>query len=395
MYAPAFGRSPSREGVSFLEEEGPVLLARQYQTESPATAAVTAPAAASPRHAHTGEDEDDSLAVVFSANTGAGRAHTPQRLNRTHTPQRLRSSSILHTAPAPVQQVSREGEARRQPLGRRKQRRWENDNLLGVEKFLRGRHAHEEGEAEHLTVSHPWRSSLGDLVSDPRAAEVRESIRKGMQPTAQRNGAGGGSSKSGARRFAGGKWEDAEERFLLVERRLRDIVVKALRSSALLTFVEGLESLLEGFSQGKAAPTNMPPGLRSALASLPTVEDAAAVPEAKGGSATLLVPLGPSPFHRLLLHALCQYRKLRSRSEETSHGRIVRVTIPASRTAFAVPAATLTEFVVQTRLRTGDSSSSSSNGGNTVSQASPRVVESRCGPQRPRASLATPVPSMA
>lgn len=26
------------------------------------------------------------------------------------------------------------------------------DNLLGVEKFLRGRHAHEEGEAEHLTV---------------------------------------------------------------------------------------------------------------------------------------------------------------------------------------------------------------------------------------------------
>lgn len=27
------------------------------------------------------------------------------------------------------------------------------DNLLGVEKFLRGRHAHDEGEAAHLTVS--------------------------------------------------------------------------------------------------------------------------------------------------------------------------------------------------------------------------------------------------
>ena len=27
------------------------------------------------------------------------------------------------------------------------------DNLLGVEKFLRGRHALEEGEAEHLTAS--------------------------------------------------------------------------------------------------------------------------------------------------------------------------------------------------------------------------------------------------
>lgn len=42
---------------------------------------------------------------------------------------------------------------------------------------------------------------------------------------------------------------DAEERFLLVERRLRDIVVRALRSSALLSFVVGLETLLEGFAE--------------------------------------------------------------------------------------------------------------------------------------------------
>ena len=42
---------------------------------------------------------------------------------------------------------------------------------------------------------------------------------------------------------------DAEERFLLVERRLRDIVVRALRSSALLSFVVGLEALLEGFAK--------------------------------------------------------------------------------------------------------------------------------------------------
>lgn len=34
------------------------------------------------------ELEDDSLDVVFSADTGAGRAHTPQRLNRSNTPQR-------------------------------------------------------------------------------------------------------------------------------------------------------------------------------------------------------------------------------------------------------------------------------------------------------------------
>lgn len=42
---------------------------------------------------------------------------------------------------------------------------------------------------------------------------------------------------------------DAEERFLLVERRLRDIVVRALRNPALVGFVEGLESLLGEFTQ--------------------------------------------------------------------------------------------------------------------------------------------------
>lgn len=70
MYAPAYGCSPP--------EDGPFLVARHYGTEGVSDG----------DNRHTGEDEDDSLAVVFSADTGAGRAHTPQRMNRTHTPQR-------------------------------------------------------------------------------------------------------------------------------------------------------------------------------------------------------------------------------------------------------------------------------------------------------------------
>lgn len=57
----------------------------------------------------------------------------------------------------------------------------------------------------------------------------------------------------------------------------------------------------------------MPEALRSALASRPRVEAEAGKPVGVRGA--LLVPLGPSPFHRLLLHALCQYRRLHSRSE--------------------------------------------------------------------------------
>ncbi|CAM9394754.1 unnamed protein product [Pylaiella littoralis] len=398
MDVPAYGRSPPQEEAVSFAEDVPFLVARHDRTHwiedsnsgRGPNNVVAAVEDITPRKGTTtttlpGEEEDDSLAVVFSSDTGAGRAHTPQRLNRTHTPQRLRSSSFLHTAVAPVQQSSatRAGaETRRQPLGRRKQRRWENDNLLGVEKFLRGRHAHDEGEAAHLTVSHPWRSSLADLVSDQNkstaAEEVRESIRRGVQPRAPQSGGEGRSSSSGWRRYAGGQWEDAEERFLLVERRLRDIVVRALRSSALLTFVRGLETLLEGFVQGKQVPSELPAALRSALASRPTVELATGESAADAG-ATLLVPVGPSPFHRLLLHALCQYRKLRSRSEETSHGRIVRVTIPTSGTILGVLDASLTDFVLETRLRTGDGSRGADAGRGTVSQASAGAAATRCG----------------
>lgn len=79
MYAPAFESSPLREGVSF--DEGPLLVARHGINNNTGDGV----AAVGDRR---GEDEDDSVALVFSADTGAGRAHTPQRLNRTGTPQR-------------------------------------------------------------------------------------------------------------------------------------------------------------------------------------------------------------------------------------------------------------------------------------------------------------------
>ncbi len=82
-------------------------------------------------------DEYDSLRT--SGNTA--RKHMYHDQPPSHTSQssrrvachacRLRSSGFLHTAAAPVQLLQPSaskggGEAKRQPLGRRKQRRWEN-----------------------------------------------------------------------------------------------------------------------------------------------------------------------------------------------------------------------------------------------------------------------------
>ena len=55
------------------------------------------------------------------------------------THDRRRSSGLIHTVAAPVQQapaVRGGGEARRQPLGRRKQRRWENGEVATNNKLM-------------------------------------------------------------------------------------------------------------------------------------------------------------------------------------------------------------------------------------------------------------------
>ena len=84
MFATTFDRSTARDGVAF--DEGPHLIARHadaYNSNGKGDAAVEVLT-----HAREDDDVDDSVAMVFSADTGAGRAHTPQRLNRTNTPQR-------------------------------------------------------------------------------------------------------------------------------------------------------------------------------------------------------------------------------------------------------------------------------------------------------------------
>lgn len=94
MYAPAFERSPAKDGVAF--DEGPHLIERHGHDDDNSSGAVVEEVVA---RAGGQEEEDDSVAMVFSADTGAGRAHTPQRLNRTNTPQRYVRDGIISSCP--------------------------------------------------------------------------------------------------------------------------------------------------------------------------------------------------------------------------------------------------------------------------------------------------------
>jgi hypothetical protein len=106
---------------------------------------------------------------------------------------------------------------------------------------------------------------------------------------------------------------EAEQRFALIEKRLRDVVTQALRSDSysLGAFLQELETVLQQFLAAHTAPvhTELSPEFAKALRAPISVDS-------KG---CLCVALQDSPFHRLLLHAVCQYYGLHSKSVSSSN----------------------------------------------------------------------------
>jgi hypothetical protein len=107
---------------------------------------------------------------------------------------------------------------------------------------------------------------------------------------------------------------EAEQRFALIEKRLRDVVTQSLRSDSysLAAFLQELESVLQQFNTAHSAPVH------SELSS--EFVKALRAPITVDSKGCLCVALQDSPFHRLLLHAVCQYYGLHSKSVSSSSG---------------------------------------------------------------------------
>ncbi|KAG5192352.1 hypothetical protein JKP88DRAFT_351961 [Tribonema minus] len=255
------------------------------------------------------DDDDDSLAPVPSTATGAGRASTPVRVSgsRAVTPQRA-----VYAAPIAAAQEGRPSQHR----GRRRQRRWANDNFFGIHKAISGGGGDgSSGGADamsslmqHLSLDVSWRSSLGDLVADEVDAPLRTAARQGAAPAPAL------SHGSGHQQYRGTHWEDAEERFARIPKRLRDVVTQSLHGATLRAYVAAVEATLLYFITARALPPTTPDPLAEALR---TPLQLQAGPK---GGARLGVALHDSPFHRLLLHAACQYHGLLSKSDAEQGG---------------------------------------------------------------------------
>ena len=192
-------------------------------------------------------------------------------------------------------------------LFRRKDRRFENDNMLGLRRILNqnGVEASEDMNEEADFINSRakfglmvnWRSMFSELFTDENM-EIRENFRTCSNVLTSR------ARSKNCIPIRKDQWAQAEIAWYQIEHRLRAVVVRSFEKEEFCLFVQALEAVLLFFlSQGKAPASHLIPEALSVQLEVPLdVSDS-----------SLSIVLRNSSFHRLLLHAACQFYGLRSK----------------------------------------------------------------------------------
>jgi hypothetical protein len=272
---------------------------------------------------------NDSLAQVINVKSSTGRALTPQ-IKRHSTPQRNGSAPRSTSAPKNLilAQATHESQScnrkLRQTASRRTRQRWENDNLFGLRIFLSKLQTNddemEEGEWREGAIATNWQSLFGVLMltenSDALSAYLACSssfIQDPHRPAPEKTF-----------QDCATEWERAEVAWRKVERRLRQVVALAIvNQSEARNFILMLEDILlemdayldrleeEQEKEGRAASVPF-------VYSIPhEMEHHFARPVRVSASPkhapVLQITLRDSAYHRLLLHATCQFHSRNSK----------------------------------------------------------------------------------
>jgi hypothetical protein len=193
---------------------------------------------------------------------------------------------------------------------RRKDRRFENDNMLGLRRILteNGVEPFEDHDEEgNFVVSRVkfglrvnWRSMFSELFTIENA-EKRENFRTCSNTL----------EKAPVQRsipIRKDQWIEAETAWYRIENRLRAVVVRSLQKEELCYFVRAIEAvLLLYLAHGEAPAEALVPKMLAMNLEQPIERSAA----------SLVITLKDSSFHRLLLHAACQFYGLRSKVRYT------------------------------------------------------------------------------
>lgn len=257
-------------------------------------------------------DESDAAGVVESSIAGSVRVITPSK-PRTVTPTTKRSGSAPRSGSATrIQQLARIHEAKassaqvpRRSLSRRQQTRQDGEVLMTAmnQRSDRGEASMEEVKFD---IQVDWKSKLSELFKNSNRLEME--LFRTCRIDAFIQNDGGGPSSNSRRAIRRDEWAHAEESWLRnVEKRLRTIVMSSFKkSSQLCAYTRGLEIMLFSFIDTRTIPP---------LCDLPTelTETLEHGGLRKVSEKTFSIQLKDSSFHRLLLHACCQFYGAKSK----------------------------------------------------------------------------------
>jgi len=159
-----------------------------------------------------------------------------------------------------------------------------------------------EGYRQRFAFKVDWRSKFADLF-ECKNEEALEHFRTCKDITNAINNL----NSRGQKRIRNDEWREAEIAWMNVEKKLRLLLFRSIvDSEAFRSYVQALEIVLLSLVETKKLPSHsmLPSQLTDVLRSNLLVDE--------DGNAQLLFK--DLPFHRLLLHATCQFYGLKSQS---------------------------------------------------------------------------------
>ncbi|GAB9470061.1 hypothetical protein Gpo141_00007317 [Globisporangium polare] len=309
--------------------EGPIapLRAARYET-MPATTSATVVAAA-------------TVAVVIPLDTpvrskstgnGSSRAKTPQKRATTPETSAARSKRLININP--IRSAAYLMKPNELPVGVRKQQRWFNDHHFGN----RAASTRIEDLMEHMSINVEWKSNFQKLA-EPQNQELQTAFRKGKLSKLEQ------AKEPRVRRRD--DWNDAEEMFLRVDRRARTLLVRSFQSFS--QFIEAVEYVVLHLIQWREVPSE----IEVATGLLRVLTHPMELLKASEKDIRLVIPLVDSAFHRLIIHSVCQFYGVRSRTESSRRFKTKIMVLKSPRTKFTpeqLAKNSLCEFVRETRF---------------------------------------------
>lgn len=266
----------------------------------------------------TVSDFDDELEFVVSTTSGSGRISTPSKSpahvllssNRASSATRTSSATKDRTLFQALQDTETVKRVAPRTTSRRKARQLENNTMAALHRAMleRGINIEDDDDEDERNpnsrakfgIRVTIKSMFSELFEDKNSA-MREEFRTCAMSTTVTALSSSSRSRSHIP-IRNDQWGEAEKAWLQMETRLRNVVVRSLSNEELCYFVRAMELVLLYFIAQNDVPPHVPVALSSRL-ELPL----------EVCSASLTVTLKDSSFHRLLLHAACQFYGLKSK----------------------------------------------------------------------------------